>query len=57
MCKKYQKPAAIYIPNAVDRIISIRTKYQIPVFESLEEAVRALAVSYQQYQYRIKKDS
>ena len=57
MCKKYQKPAAIYIPNAVDRILAIRTKYQIPVFESLEEAVRALSVSYQQYRYRMKKDS
>ncbi len=55
MCKKYQKPAAIYIPNAVDRILEIRTKYQIPVFESLEEAVRGLAVSYQQYRYLLKK--
>jgi acyl-CoA synthetase (NDP forming) len=55
MCKKYQKPAAIYIPNAVDRILKIRTKYQIPVFESLEEAARALAVSYQQHQFLTKK--
>ena len=57
MCKKYQKPAAIYIPNAVDRILEIRTKYQIPVFESLEEAVRGLAVSYQQYQYTLRKEN
>jgi acyl-CoA synthetase (NDP forming) len=55
LCKKYQKPAAIYIPNAVDRILTIRTKYQIPVFESLEEAARALAVSHQQYQFLMKK--
>lgn len=49
ICKTYQKPAAIYIPNALKRIISIRSERQIPIFESPEEAVRALSVSYQYY--------
>jgi acyl-CoA synthetase (NDP forming) len=49
ICRTYDKPAAIYIPNAVERIISVRTEHQIPVFESPEEAVRALKVSYEHY--------
>jgi hypothetical protein len=56
MCKKYRKPAAIYIPNAIDRILQIREKYRIPLFESPEEATRALAVSYQQYRFLKKKE-
>lgn len=56
-CRRYNKPAAIYIPNAVERIIAIRSKYQIPVFESPEEAVRALAVSHQYFRYLGKKES
>jgi hypothetical protein len=49
LCKHYDKPAGIYIPNAVDRILKIRTTYSIPSFESPEEAVRALQISYQYY--------
>ncbi len=56
MCKHYQKPAALYIPNSIAKILTIRTKYQIPVFESPEEAVRALVVSNQQYHYLLKKE-
>ena len=56
MCKYYNKPAAIYIPNAIDRILAIREKYQIPVFESPEEATRALVVSHQQYCFLEKKE-
>ncbi len=47
ICRKYDKPAAIYIPNAIERILAIRTGYKLPVFESPEEAVRALTVSYE----------
>ena len=56
ICKKYDKPAAIYIPNAIDRILSIRTEYNLPVFESPEEATRALTVSYQHYRSLGRKE-
>jgi len=56
-CQNYGKPAAIYIPNSIERILSIRKKYRVPVFESPEEAVRALAVSYQHYRYKKIKET
>ncbi|MBP7583669.1 MAG: CoA-binding protein [Spirochaetes bacterium] len=56
MCRHYEKPAALYIPNAIEKILHIRSKYQIPVFESPEEATRALAVSHQQHNYLLKKE-
>jgi acyl-CoA synthetase (NDP forming) len=56
MCKHHKKPAALYIPNSIEKILAIRTKFNIPVFESPEEAVRALIVSNQQYQYTLKKE-
>lgn len=56
MCRHYDKPAALYIPNAIEKILGIRAKYQIPVFESPEEATRALAVSHQQHNYLLKKE-
>jgi acyl-CoA synthetase (NDP forming) len=46
-CHQYGKPAAIYTPNAVHKTVNYRNKYQVPLFESPEEAVRALKVSYQ----------
>jgi ACT domain-containing protein len=52
LCKHHNKPAAIYIPNAVNRVIEIRKAHSIPVFESIEEAVRALVVSHQYYGYK-----
>lgn len=55
MCRHFDKPAAIYIPNAVDRIVDIRKKYSLPVFESPEEAVRALRISYTYYSDLTKK--
>jgi acyl-CoA synthetase (NDP forming) len=56
LCQAYEKPAAIYIPNAPERIISIKNDRQIPVFESPEEAVRALAVSYRYYKSQLSKE-
>lgn len=56
ICRKFDKPAAIYIPNAVERIIAVRNDYQIPVFESPEEAVRALRVSYEHFLGLRKKE-
>jgi len=55
ICKKYDKPAAIYIPNAIERILAIRTEFNLPVFESPEEATRALTVSYEHYRALGKK--
>lgn len=46
-CRHYGKPAAIYTPNAVHKTVTYREKYQVPIFESPEEAVRALKVSYE----------
>lgn len=45
-CHAYGKPAAIYTPNAVQKTITYRTKHGVPLFESPEEAVRALSASY-----------
>lgn len=56
-CRHYGKPAAIYTPNAVHKTVSYRQKYQVPLFESPEEAVRALKVSYQQSCYVDMKDA
>ncbi len=56
MCKQYNKPAAIYTPNSVTRILAARRQHGLPLFESPEEAVRALAVSYEQFGYRRKKE-
>jgi acetyltransferase len=55
-CRQYGKPAAIYTPNAVAKTISYRDNYKVPLFESPEEAVRALQISYQQYRYVQKKE-
>ncbi|HNY50018.1 MAG TPA: CoA-binding protein [Smithella sp.] len=49
MCKHYEKPAAIYTPNAMAKSIAIRTKHRIPIFETAEQAVRALSVSHYYY--------
>ena len=56
ICKHYQKPAAIYTPNAVAKSISIRAKHCIPIFETPEQAVRALAVSQTYYQSLLKRN-
>jgi acyl-CoA synthetase (NDP forming) len=59
MCKHYDKPAAIYTPNAVAKSIAIRAKHRIPIFESPEQAVRALSVSnfyYESLQKRFYAD-
>lgn len=50
MSKHYGKPVAIYTPNAVAKITAIRTKHRIPMFDTAEQAVRALSVSNQYYE-------
>ncbi len=57
MCKHYNKPAAIYAPNSIERIIEVKRKHKIPLFETPELAVRALSVSYRQHCYKTKKES
>jgi acyl-CoA synthetase (NDP forming) len=56
MCKHYEKPAAIYTPNAVAKSIAIRAKHRIPIFETTEQAVRALSVSHGFYESLIKRN-
>jgi len=40
----------------VAKTIGYRTNHQVPLFESPEEAVRALQVSHQQYLYSLWKE-
>jgi acetate---CoA ligase (ADP-forming) len=56
MCKHYDKPAAIYTPNAVAKSIDIRAKHRIPIFETSEQAVRALSVSNEYYESLLKRN-
>lgn len=56
-CRHYGKPAAIYTPNAVFKTVNYRQQYQVPLFESPEEAVRALKVSHLQYLYAQRKEA
>ncbi len=57
MCRRHDKPAAIYTPNSVARIISVRREHSLPMFHTMEEAVRALAVSHEQYRYLCRKET
>ncbi len=56
MCKHYGKPAAIYTPNAIAKSIAIRAKHRIPIFETAEQAVRALSVSNYYYESLRKRN-
>ncbi len=56
MCKHYHKPAAIYTPNAATKSIAIRAKHRIPIFETAQQAVRALSVSQAYYQSLCKRN-
>jgi hypothetical protein len=56
ICRQYGKPAAIYPFNARSRIMSVRMESQLPLFDTAEEAVRALEVSHEQFTYQRKKE-
>jgi acetate---CoA ligase (ADP-forming) len=56
MCKHYDKPAAIYTPNAIAKSVAIRAKHRIPIFETSEQAVRALSVSNEYYESLLKRN-
>ncbi len=51
MCQAFGKPAAMYSPNALEKIIPIRRRHGLPLFESPEQAVRALEISHQFYSF------
>ncbi len=56
ICKRYDKPAAIYTANAIAKSIAIRAKHRIPIFETAEQAVRALSVSHSYYESLLKRN-
>lgn len=56
ICKRYDKPAAIYTANAIAKSIAIRAKHRIPIFETAEQAVRALTVSNYYYESLLKRN-
>jgi acyl-CoA synthetase (NDP forming) len=56
LCRSNDKPAAIYPLNSIERILYVRKKFRIPVFETPEEAVRALVVSHQYFSIQAKKN-
>jgi len=56
ICKHYDKPAAIYTPNAITKSIAIRAKHKIPIFETSEQAVRALWASHTYYESLLKRN-
>lgn len=56
-CRIHGTPAAVYTPNAVEKTIAYRKAHQVPLFESPEEAVRALAASHQHYRFLSWKEA
>src|SRR5208283_3441070 len=56
ICKHYDKPTAVYTPNAIAKSIAIRAKHHIPIFETAEQAVRALSVSNYYYESLLKRN-
>ncbi len=55
LCRRHDKPAVIYVPNGINRIIAIRKQRGLPLYESPEEAVRALQVSLLHYRCGARK--
>ena len=49
ICHTYDKPAALCLSNAAKLTIEIREKHRLPIFESPQEAARALKISNQYY--------
>ncbi|MFO7568580.1 MAG: CoA-binding protein [Smithellaceae bacterium] len=56
LCRRYKKPAALYSFNAMTRVQAARVDKNLPIFNTAEEAVRALVVSHQQHRYLRKKE-
>jgi acyl-CoA synthetase (NDP forming) len=56
LCRRHRKPAALYSFNAMARVQAARVEKKLPIFNTAEEAVRALVVSHQQFRYQRKKE-
>ncbi len=56
LCRHYNKPAAIYTPNAIAKSTDIRIKHRIPIFDTSEQAARALSVSNAYYESLVKRN-
>lgn len=57
LCRRHRKPAALFSYNAMTTVQATRAGKNLPLFTTLEEAVRALVVSYQQFCYLRKKEN
>ncbi len=57
LCRRYDKPAALFSFNAMASVQAARADKNLPLFATLEEAVRALVVSHQQFRYLDKKEN
>jgi len=57
LCRRRRKPAALFSFNAMARVQAARADKNLPLFNTLEEAVRALTVSHQQFCYLKKKEN
>jgi hypothetical protein len=51
-CHRYRQAGCHLHAEPADKTISYRNSYKVPLFESPEEAVRALSVSYRQLPIR-----
>jgi len=57
LCHRHQKPAAMYAFSALDRLRVAQLEKSLPLFSTVEDAVRALVVSHEHYQYLQKKEN
>lgn len=56
LCRIHKKPAALYTFSALERLRVAQLEKGLPLFGMAEDAVRALVVSHQHYQYLQKKE-
>jgi acyl-CoA synthetase (NDP forming) len=50
LCRKYDKPVAVYISTDVDEVGHLRKMYDFPIFTQIVETFRALEMSYKHFQ-------
>ena len=56
LCRKYNKPAALYTFSALERLRVAQLEKGLPLFGTAQDAVRALVVSHQHYLHLQKKE-
>ena len=49
LCRKHEKPAAMYAFSALDKLRAAQLEKRLPLFAGAQEAVRALVVSHEQF--------